>query len=159
MQINFLGEGKFEIKTKNAKILTGDKIQINDFLIPGKGEYEIAEVAVEYLEDILIFNAEEINLVYLDQRNKPLNDEEMEQISQADILFLPVAGANVYTVKQAMEVINQIEPKIIIPMHYDKIEEFSQQEGIKVETMETLKISKSQITDESRKIIILTCKP
>lgn len=154
MQISFLGEGRLEIKSKNAKILTGDNIQINDFIIPGQGEYEIAEVAVEYLEDILIFNAEEMNLVYLDKRNKPLSDKQLEQIAGTDILFLPISG----TIKQAMEVANQIEPKIIIPIYYDKIEEFSQQEGMKSETLDTLKINKSQIVEQNRKIIILTCK-
>ena len=35
-----------------------------------------------------------------------------------DILLVPVGGYYTLDAKQAIEVINQIEPKIVIPMHY-----------------------------------------
>lgn len=159
MQITNLGDGKFEIKTKSTTITTGQEIKIGNFVLPGPGEYEISEVQTEVIDNITVFHSEGLNLAYLDKRKKNLNDKEVERINGSDILFVPVGGSEVFDAKQASQAIAQIEPKIIIPMHYDDISEFQKVIGGLQEQLDSLKIAKNQITDDDqKKVIILSCK-
>lgn len=159
MQILFFGEGKFQIKTKVATINTGEQIKINDFIIPGPGEYEVAGVEVENRDGMTFFRAEDINIIYLDKRKKPFDEKEVESIDDdMDILMIPIGGGEVFDPKEALTAIGEIEPKIVIPMHFTDITEFSKVEGISFEKIDALKINKSSLTEEERKIIILNAQ-
>ena len=49
----------------------------------------------------------------------PLSEEQLETIGVVDILILPVGG-NGYTLdaKSASGIVSQVEPKIVVPIHY-----------------------------------------
>ncbi|EKD56551.1 MAG: Zn-dependent hydrolase of the beta-lactamase fold-like protein [uncultured bacterium] len=159
MQITYHGDGIFKFKTKFATIITGDDIKINDYSLPGAGEYEVSEIQTEVIDNITVFHNDGLNVVYLDKRKKTLSDKDIERVNEADILFIPVGGGHVYDVKQAIEAIGQIEPKIIIPMYYSDISEFKKTIGGIQEELDELKITKSQISDDDqKKVVILSCK-
>jgi L-ascorbate metabolism protein UlaG (beta-lactamase superfamily) len=54
-----------------------------------------------------------------DLGQKQLTDEQLEKIDRVDVLMIPVGGEG-YTIdfSSAQKIISQIEPKIVIPMHY-----------------------------------------
>lgn len=158
MIITYSGEGKFEIKTRQAKILTGDKIKINDFEIPGSGEYEIGEIQTEVIDGITIFRSEGISLSYLDKRKKAIEEKELERMSDIDILFIPVGGGEVFDAKEASAAIAEIEPKIVVPMHYKDIAQFTKVEGATGEPQDSLKISKDSLPEDERQVIVLKNK-
>ena len=100
------------------------------------GEYEVAGVVITGISSFhdekvgaerglnIIFHLmfDGLNLVHLgDLGQLKLNEEQIAQIGDVDILFVPVGG--VYTIdgKVASEIVSQLEPRIIIPIHY-KIE-------------------------------------
>jgi len=158
MIINFMNDGIFEIKTTKGKITTGDEISINEFKLPGAGEYEIGEIQAEVIDNITIFHADGISLGYLDKRKKPLEEKEIERISDIDVLFVPVGGGDVFDAKEASRAIAAIEPKIVIPMHYKDLEEFRKIEGAAGEGVENIKISRDKLSSEERQIIVLNPK-
>ena len=47
-----------------------------------------------------------------------LSSEQIEQIGEVDVLLVPVGG--VYTIdgKDAIGIVHQIQPSVVIPMHY-----------------------------------------
>ena len=49
---------------------------------------------------------------------KKLTQEQVETLSTCDILLIPVGGIYTISAKDAPDIIAQIEPKIVIPMHY-----------------------------------------
>jgi L-ascorbate metabolism protein UlaG (beta-lactamase superfamily) len=66
-----------------------------------------------------------------------------------------------------VEVINQLEPRVVIPMHYqidglklpeqlDNLEKFIKELGIAPEYEEKLKISKKDLPADATKLVILT---
>lgn len=60
-----------------------------------------------------------LGVVHLGDLGQPkLSEEQVAQIGDVDILLVPVGS--IYTIdgKQASEIVSQLEPKIIIPMHY-----------------------------------------
>lgn len=152
MIITFHGQGDFKIKAKEGTILTGDKITINDFVISGPGEYEVAGISAEQIDGIFVFRAEEMTLTYLKRKNI-LNDQELEKVKDTDILFVPVS--EIMEPKTALEVANQIEPRILIPMFYKSLSEFQKIEGISPKIMDQLKISKNLLPEEEREVVAL----
>jgi len=48
-----------------------------------------------------------------------LNPEQLDKIGQIDVLMIPVGGGG-YTISsaEAVKIVGQIEPRIVIPMHY-----------------------------------------
>jgi L-ascorbate metabolism protein UlaG (beta-lactamase superfamily) len=149
-------------------------------VINGPGEYEIQGLEIEgvasYHDDkqgaergpntIYLFNAEGIKVCHLgDLGQSALTDEQLEKLSLVDVLMVPVGGHFCLDAKRAVTVINQIEPKIIIPMHYqedwlkgiefDSLDKFIQEIGMDYETLDVLRLSASDIPEEERKLIIL----
>ena len=103
------------------------------FVIDGPGEYEVRGVFVQGipsfhddkegkergLNTIYIIEAEDIRFCHLgDLGQKQLTDEQLEKIDRVDVLMIPVGGEYTISSVEAQKIISQIEPKIVIPMHY-----------------------------------------
>jgi len=103
------------------------------FVIDGPGEYEVKEVFIQGIPSfhddkegkergrntIYVFEAEEMRFCHLgDLGQKQLTDEQLEKIDRVDVLMIPVGGKYTISSAEAQKVISQIEPKVVIPMHY-----------------------------------------
>lgn len=86
------------------------------------GEYEASGVLAMAIEagEKLIFHIEmdAIRLAHLGTLDTKLTESMIEQLGDVDILLIPVGGAGALDAKMAHEVIEQIEPRVVIPMHY-----------------------------------------
>jgi len=152
----------------------------NYFLIEGPGEYEIREIFIQgipaFHDDsqgkerggmtIFTIEAEELRLCHLgDLGQKELTPDQLEKIGEIDILMIPVGGNYTISGKEAVKIMSQIEPKIIIPMHYalpklkvklEGVEKFLKTMGIKkIEPANKLTIKKKELAEEEAKIIVL----
>ena len=152
----------------------------NPFIIDGPGEHERKVVSIEGipafhddkegkergLDTIYTIEAEEMRICHLgDFGQKELTPEQLEKIGDIDILMIPVGGVFTIDAKEASKVIAQIEPRIVIPMHYsvpklkiklDGIEPFLKEMGRKsVEPQEKLLVKKKDLIEEETKIVVL----
>jgi len=118
------------------------------------------------LDTIYTIEAEEMRICHLgDFGQKELTPEQLEKIGDIDILMIPVGGVFTIDAKEASKVIAQIEPRIVIPMHYsvpklkiklDGIEPFLKEMGRKsVEPQEKLLVKKKDLIEEETKIVVL----
>jgi L-ascorbate metabolism protein UlaG (beta-lactamase superfamily) len=159
MQIRYNGKESFNIKLAQANLKLGDQIQIDDFLLPGPGEYEKAGISITGIPDgdntIYSIRAEEINLCYLGKIARELPENEIKEIGNVDILFLPLGQDGTLSLKNALSLLSKIDPRIVIPMLYDDLTEFKKSEGITDEEIDLLKIRRSELPEEERKIVIL----
>lgn len=115
--------------------------------------------------NIFLIEAEDIkvlNLTHISEFN--LKEEELEELGEIDVLILPVGGNKVLSAASASKVVNEIEPKIVIPSHYkmpglivdvDSVEKFIKEMGGKSEKMEKLSIKKKDLPEEGTKVVIL----
>ncbi len=165
--------GKKLPRSLNADLLIrtpGNTVQINGnpFIIEGEGEYEYSQIFVygigEYGENkekkklIYRMEIEGISVVHLDGIQKELSDEVIENLQNVDILLVPIGGGDVLDVKTALMVINQIEPRVVIPMHYDMPEDraqFMKAMGANGESINKFKVSAKDLPEDKMEIIAL----
>lgn len=67
---------------------------------------------------LFLLEAEKLRLAHLGDLGCLLDADQLEALGQVDILLLPVGGFFTIDARQAAEVIDQLDPRIIIPMHY-----------------------------------------
>ena len=70
------------------------------------------------LNTITVLQAENKIIVHLGDLGHILDDATIEQIKNCDVLMIPVGGFFTIDSKQAIEIINLVKPKNVIPMHY-----------------------------------------
>ena len=86
-----------------------------------------------------------------------LKDEDLEKLNGINILLIGVGGTNYSETKTAIEVINQIEPQVVIPMG-EELAGFLKEEGASDQTQEELKITFNELPTEERKVVVLNSK-
>jgi len=159
----------------NAKAIIGAP-----FLINSPGEYEVKDVFIRGIAgfhdstegkksgEVIIYKLEieGLKLCHLsDLGQKELTPEQLEQIGAVDILMIPVGGTFTIDAKQASQIVAQIEPRVVIPMHYklpnlnvqiDGVDKFLKIMGAeKTMPEKKLKITPRLLPLEETKIIIL----
>jgi L-ascorbate metabolism protein UlaG (beta-lactamase superfamily) len=67
---------------------------------------------------VICFEADGIKVCHLGALGHKLSDEQVRQIGKVDILMAPVNGVSALPLTDANEVCNQLNPRVIIPMHY-----------------------------------------
>lgn len=95
------------------------------FVVDLPGEYEVKGLFVygfpaplkDRKEEHRIFRIEieGITIVHLGALNRPLTDKETQELGAVDVLILPVGGGRVMNADTATEVIEQVEPRLVIP--------------------------------------------
>lgn len=147
-----------------------------ELIITEPGEYEkggvfvygiLSKVQTEGKEKANIiyrYEFEDITVAHLGDLSHVLTDEQFSALKNVDILLLPVGGGESLDYKKATEIANQIEPKIVIPMHYtmpslavnlDSVDKFLKEYGAKSEKINKLKIAKKDLLEEDTKVIVL----
>jgi L-ascorbate metabolism protein UlaG (beta-lactamase superfamily) len=152
----------------------------NYFLIENPGEYEIKGVFIKAIKSfhdksdgkergenlIFLIDSEDLRVCHLgDLGQKELNEKQVEEIGSVDVLMIPIGGVYTISQKEAIKILEQLEPKIIIPMHYslpklkiklDSVDKFLKSLGIKSLTPEKkLSIKKENLSSEESKIVLL----
>jgi len=89
-------------------------------VIAGPGEYEIQGVLIIGIakNTVYLIEIDGITVCHLGDLGHVLTTEQVEEVADVDVLLLPVGGGSTINAATAAEVIRQIEPKAVIPMHY-----------------------------------------
>ncbi len=147
------------------------------FIIQNPGEYENHGIAIRGIQSfhdnkegterglntMYVIKAEELTICHLGDVGHVLTDKQVEDIGDVDILMIPVGGTYTIDAKTAVEVINQVEPKIVIPMHYkvpglvvdlDAPEKFVKELGLTPEKVDKYKIAKKLLPAEEVKLVM-----
>lgn len=144
------------------------------FLINDPGEYDVKGVTVTGIPleqdpgrfvTVYLIEAEDMSILDLTHiREWNIKQDDLDDLGEIDILILPVGSNSVLTPKLAAQITHEIEPKIVIPSHYEtaglklpneKIEVFLKQYGGKQETMEKLTVKKKDLVEEKTQVIVL----
>ena len=137
--------------------------------IQGPGEYEISGVliiGVATFHDaeggqergkntVYLMEVDGISVCHLGDLGHVLTSEQVEEIGDVDVLLLPVGGVSTIGAPMAAEVIRQLEPNAVVPMHYktpeinrelEPVENFLKEMGIEqIDPRPKLSVSKSNL--------------
>lgn len=149
------------------------------FIIDRAGEYEIKGVAVHGAESFhdeqsgkdrglnIIYRIEVdgISIAHLGDLGHILDNKQLDLLVGTDILLIPVGGKYTLDAKKAAEVVGQIEPRIVIPMHYktpglkidglDGVDKFIKEIGLNPTEEEKLKINKKDLPQEDMELVVM----
>lgn len=113
---------------------------------------------------VFVFEVEGIRICHLGDLGHGLGEKTVSEIGKVDVLLAPVGGFYTIDADQATQVVNVLNPHIVIPMHYktealgfpiDGVERFLEgKEGIREVASSRLEIRKETIPAQ-REIVVL----
>ncbi len=140
------------------------------FIINTPGEFEVKGAFVygvewkrEKKEDKSVLyriNLEDISIAHVGGLDQVLSNQTLELLEGADILCLPVGDKDLLSVKDAVEVVARIEPRIVIPMSYAAkgfrqlapVQDFFKELGVTPQIQDKLKITRKDLPEEDRHV-------
>lgn len=159
----------------NVSSLSGEPL-----VVEGPGEYETKGVSIKGIfsfhddkegkergvNTIYVIEVEDMKVCHLgDLGQEKLTDEQVEKIDEVDILMIPVGGIFTVDGEQAVKIINQIEPRIVIPMHYKipglslklaGVDDFLKEMGVaKKELQDKLTLKKKDLPQEETQVVVM----
>ncbi len=101
-------------------------------VVSGPGEYEISGILIIGMATFhdeekgskrgkntaYLMEIDEVTVCHLGDLGHVLTTEQVEEMGNVDVLLLPVGGVSTINAPVAAEVVRQLEPKVVIPMHY-----------------------------------------
>lgn len=151
----------------------------NPMIIDAPGEYSKKEtqiIGIDSFHDnkngaergrntIFVFESEDLKICHLGDLGHILDEKQLDQIGEIDILMIPVGGVFTVNPREAETTISQLEPKIIIPMHYkikgltidieDEKKFCDEIGGCPKEKIDKLNIKKKDLDSFDQKIILM----
>lgn len=120
---------------------------------------------------IFVVEIDNIKIVHLGDLGHELSENTQNAIGAVDVLMVPVGGEYTLGPQEAADLVRSIEPRIVIPMHFQveglaenlktklqKVDPFLSALGLRVEKLPKLKISGGNLPAEDQLIILLEKK-
>lgn len=116
---------------------------------------------------VFVFQAEGMRLCHLGDLGHSLNEDQMEKINGVDILLIAVGEYNAVSAKEAAKLVSEIDPRIVIPMHYkipglknknkiSGVEKFCEEMGTKKsQALDKFLAKKKNLPQEETQLVIL----
>ena len=173
------------VSKDSVELATEDRFSIRDssyrLVIDGPGEYEVADVSIRgvsasrhidtpdvpQISTIYQLEIGDVRLALLGNIGPELSELQLESIGVVDIVIIPVGGGG-YTldVTSAAKIVRQIEPKIVIPVHYrddaltyevpqDTVDTFINELGVPTERIAKLKVKNRTSIPESLTTVVI----
>ena len=151
------------------------------FIIQGPGEYEVKGVGVVGISTfhdgekgaargrntIYRIEIDGVSIVHLGDLGHTLSTTEIDALDGVNILMVPVGGVYSLDPTQAVEVVGEIEPSIVIPMHYGRpelnqkafgqlapVSAFLKEIGKEVSPQPKLSVTKDKLPAEMQVVIL-----
>lgn len=151
----------------------------------GAGEYEVSEVSFigipSFHDDkrgeergkntIFVVEMDGYRVVHLGDLGHKLTESTLNEIGEVDVLMVPVGGKYTIGPQEAVGVVQAIEPKIVIPMHFKTqkhkadvfgeltgLDDFVSALGLKPKEEGKLVLKKGSLLPEDQQLVVLSKK-
>lgn len=172
-------KGDVELATEARFAVNNPDAKLN---IEGPGEYEVGDFSLRGVaaqrhldteadkKQSTIYQIEVggVRIALIGNIAPKLVEEQLEAIGVIDIVIIPVGG-NDYTLDavSAAAIVRQIEPKVVIPVHYndtaltyevpqDSLETFVKDMGVSVETVAKFKVKSAGSLPDALQVVEVT---
>ena len=151
------------------------------FIIDAPGEYEVGGISVfgyqTYHDDVegkergtnIIYavQLDDVITVHLGDLGHTLSESLIETLGRVDVLLCPVGGVYTIDPKKAVEVIHDIGPSYIVPMHFKTadhkdptfqslatLEDFLKAYGTIKQPLESLSVTAGSLPEETELVVL-----
>jgi L-ascorbate metabolism protein UlaG (beta-lactamase superfamily) len=155
------------INTTTGSFTNGD-INVKGF----SSWHDTTEGSERGANTIYTYEINKIKVCHLGDLGHQPSEELINSIGEVDVLMIPVGGSFTINSDEAIEVINSINPKVVIPMHYGTeasrpifedylapVTDFTskiQLKGWEIENIDNLTLTKQMLnTMKSKKVFVL----
>ena len=151
------------------------------YVVKGPGEYEIRDVFIIGVQTFhddqtgsqlgsnvgYVFLMDDLAVCHLGDIGGKLSQAQVEDFGDIDVLLIPISGRTTVPIADVSEIINQLDPRIVVPMHYrlnggpepETLEKFLAEMGAgHPEPLDDLKVSGNRLPDE-RQLVVLKPRP
>jgi L-ascorbate metabolism protein UlaG (beta-lactamase superfamily) len=148
------------------------------YVVEGPGEYEVAGVLVNglptYHDDkngeehgrntAYVIELDDVRVCHLGDLGHTLDDATLGAIGNVDVLLVPVGGGAALDGARAAEVVRQVEPRFVIPMHYGHpsirmelapVERFLKEMGVASSEAQTKLAVQASSAEAETKVVVL----
>jgi len=148
-------------------------------IVRGPGEYEISGVFITGIatfhdaeegrergrNTIYLIEMEDMTLCHLGDLGHPLSTEQVAEIASVEVLLVPVGGFSTIDAATAAETVRLLQPRIVIPMHFQTealrfqlapVDRFLREMGIKagLSAQPRLSITKAGLSEETQVVVL-----
>lgn len=170
------------VSHQNPHHASVESVKGDPFVIAGPGEYEVRGVFITgvwtFADDkggkelgrnnVYLFQLDDLAVCHLGSLGHTLKPDQLQAIGNVDVLLVPIGGYASLSANKATEVISQLEPNVVIPMHYnttgretitlDTLEKFTKEMGIKDYTAQEKFSARRSDLGETTQVVILEPK-
>jgi len=148
------------------------------YVIEGPGEYEVAGVSVQGLptyhdskqgadhgrNTVYLIELDDVRVCHLGDLGHTLDDRVLETIGNVDVLLVPVGGGRTLDGAKAAEVVRQVEPRYVVPMHFGHpslrtelapVERFLNEMGVPESEAQTRLTVQASSAEAETKVVVL----
>lgn len=154
-------------------------IKNEPFVIAGPGEYEVGGVYINGIQTnseiksmpiserntLYVYDYDGINILHLGGIDRVPSQSEIEELGTIHIALIPIGGNSTLNAVKAAEIVNMLDPNIIIPMHYmtetsliplEPLNKFLAEMGLGIiEALASLKVGSARSLPETSQVIVL----
>ncbi len=109
-----------------------DTVLGNPVVVRGPGEHQPLGISIRGIatfhdrsggkergnNTVFVFDIEGIKVAHLGDLGHVLTPEQVRQMGTVDVLLLPVGGTYTIDARDAVKVVEQLDPRIVVPMHF-----------------------------------------
>lgn len=151
-------------------------------LVDTPGEYEVAGITVTGFptyhdrsrgeergrNTVFVIEVDDVRICHLGDLGHPLEDDLLDAIGSVDVLLAPVGGGTSLDAAHAAEVVRQVEPRTVVPMHYalpnlrkplEPVDRFLREMGVAdVEVQPRLSVQATTGDSETTRVAVLDAR-
>ena len=155
------------------------------FMIDGAGEYEVGGILIvgvrTYHDNkkgaelgkntVYVIHMDDVVFCHLGDLGHELTTQQLDEIGNVDVLFIPVGSGETIGPTEAISIMSQLEPRIVVPMHYAlpgqqsftmelaPLEKFTHELGLKeIVAEEKLSVTSSNLPAEGEETRVVVMK-
>lgn len=155
------------------------------FMIDGAGEYEVGGILIAGVRTyhdnkkgaelgkntVYVIHMDDVVFCHLGDLGHELTTQQLDEIGNVDVLFIPVGSGETIGPTEAIGIMSQLEPRIVVPMHYAlpgqqsftmelaPLEKFTHELGLKeIVAEEKLSVTPSNLPAEGEETRVVVMK-
>ena len=172
MDVTWLGHGCFRLRGRSAAVVNdpypptlGPRLpRLEADLLTISHEHENHAYTRAVRDGAYVIELDDVRVCHLGDLGHGLDDVMLGAIGNVDLLLVPVGGGRALDAARAAEVVRQVEPRVVVPMHYAlpaikkelaPVERFLQEMGVEgAEAQPKLSIQASSSEAETRVVLL-----